>query len=149
MLPKVLKLIFGSKDTVGNLAELIRAVAKTRAFTELGKVARQIFVWKGKGDKDSLEMCRTITIAGAILKLSEACVKEAGLVFWKRAGFPRPYWGQFSGAPESIYIWLSTVECYIRQGLSPQTILTDVSRAFDRVCIELYMRKLLDYGLPR
>ena len=88
-------------------------------------------------------------MAGAVLKLCEACVKDAGELFWKKAGFPCPYWGQFSGAPESIYIWQSTVECYIRRGYKPETTLTDVSKAFDRLCIKLYMRKLIDYGLPR
>ena len=43
------------------------------------------------------------------------------------------------------YIWQSTVECYIRQGQRP----TAVSRAFDRLCVQLYMRKLVDFGLPR
>ena len=131
------------------LADLIRAVAKTRIFPSRGKIARQIFVWKGKGEKDSLDNCRTITMAGALLKLCEACVKDAGSIFWKEAGFPSPYWGQFSGAPESVYIWMSTVECYIRRGLKPETTLTDVSRAFDRLCVKLYIRKLVDFGLPR
>ena len=69
--------------------------------------------------------------------------------YWKKAGFPCTYWGQFSGAPESIYIWLSTVECYIRNGQRPETALTDVSKAFDRPSIKLFMRKLVGYGLPR
>ena len=149
ILPMLLKLLFGSKDTVKPLADLVRAVARTRIFPASGKIARQIFVWKGKGERDSLAGCRTITMAGAVLKLCEACVKDAGAIFWKKAGFPCPYWGQFSGAPESIYIWQSTVECYIRRGQRPETTLTDVSKAFDRVCIKLYMRKLMDYGLPR
>ena len=149
ILPVVIKLFFGSSETVGTLAELIRAVVRTRIFPTKGKLARQIFVWKGKGEKNSLEMCRTITIANSILKLTESCVKAASLSFWKKAGFPCSYWGQFFGAPESIYIWQSTVECYIRRGLCPVTTLTDVSKAFDRVCIKLYERKLFDYGLPR
>ena len=44
---------------------------------------------------------------------------------------------------------LSTVECYIRKSLRPETALTDVSKAFDRPSIKLYMKKLVDYGLPR
>ena len=149
ILPTVVKLLFGSLDTVKPLADLIRAVVRLRIFPRKGKIARQIFVWKGKGGKNSLENCRTITMSGAILKLCEACVKEAAMCFWKEAGFPCAYWGQFSGAPESLYIWLSTVECYIRNGKRPETSLTDVSRAFDRVSLDLYARKLVDYGLPR
>ena len=133
ILPMLLKLLFGNKDTVKPLADLIRAVVRTRIFPASAKIARQIFVWKGKGERDSLDGCRTITMAGAVLKLSEACVKDAGELFWKKAGFPCPYWGQFSGAPESIYIWQSTVECYIRRGYKPETTLTDVSKAFDRL----------------
>ena len=129
ILPIVVKLFFGHLDTVGPLADLIRAVVRTRSFPRGGKIARQIFLWKGKGEKNSLENCRTITLAGAILKICEACVKQAGMKYWKRAGFPCAYWGQFSGAPESIYIWVSTVECYIRNGLRPETALTDVSKA--------------------
>ena len=144
-----MKVLFGSKDTAKPLADLIRAVARTRIFPDKGKVGRQIFVWKGKGERNSLKMCRTITMSNAILKLCEACVKDAGMNYWTKSGFPCSYWGQFSGAPESIYIWLSTVECYLRRGLRPETSLTDVSRAFDRLCIKLYMRKLYDYGLPR
>ena len=149
ILPVLVKLLFGSKDTVKPLADFIRAVTRTRIFPDKGKVCRQIFVWKGKGERNSLKMCRTITMSSAILKLCEACVKDAGMIYWKKSGFPCSYWGQFSGAPESIYIWLSTVECYLRKGLRPETSLTDVSRAFDRLCIKLYMRKLYDYGLPR
>ena len=37
----------------------------------------------------------------------------------------------------------------MRRGLRPETTLTDVSKAFDRLCIKLYVRKLVDYGLPR
>ena len=147
--PVLVKVLFGSIDTVKPLADLIRAVVRTRIFPTKGKIARQIFAWKGKGEKDSLGKCRTITMAGAILKLCEACVKDAGSIYWKKAGFPCPYWGQFSGAPESLYIWQSTVECYIRRGHRPGTTLTDVSKAFDRLCIKLYERKLVDYGLPR
>ena len=88
-------------------------------------------------------------MAGAILKLCQACVKDAGLIYWKNAGFPCSYWGQFSGAPESLYIWQSTVECYIRQDQRPETTLTDVSRAFDRLNVKLHTRELVDYGLPR
>ena len=110
ILPILVKLLFGHLDTVGPLADMIRAVVRTRNFPKGGKVARQIFLWKGKGEKNSLENCRTVTMAGAILKICEACVKQAGMKYWKKAGFPCAYWGQFSGAPESIYIWLSTVE---------------------------------------
>ena len=77
-------------------------------------------------------------MANSILKLSESCVKVASLSFWKKAGFPCSHWGQFFGALESLYIWQSTVECYIRRGLRPETTLTDISKAFDRVCIKLY-----------
>ena len=104
ILPVVLKLFFGRLETVIHLAELIRAVVKTRIFPTKGKLARQIFAWKGKGEKNSLGMCRTITMANSILKLSESCVKAAGLSFWKKAGFPCSYWREFSVAPESIYI---------------------------------------------
>ena len=44
---------------------------------------------------------------------------------------------------------MSTVEKYIRRGCRPITLLTDVSKAFDRVHLELYRRKLFDFGLPR
>ena len=147
--PVLVKALFGSKDTVKPLADLIRAVARTRIFPTKGKLARQIFVWKGKGGRDCIDRCRTITMANAILKLCEACVKDAGSIHWQKAGFPCSYWGQFSGAPESIYIWQSTVECYLRRGKRPETTLTDVSKAFDRLCIKLYVRKLVNYGLPR
>ena len=147
--PIVVKLFFASLETVRPLADLIRAVVRTRCFPSGGKIARQIFIWKGKGEKNALDNCRTITMANAILKVCEGCVKQAGLKYWKKAGFPCAYWGQFSGAPESIYIWLSTVECYTRNGHRPETSLTDVSKAFDRLSIKLYMRKLVDYGLPR
>ena len=102
--PVVIKLLFGESDSVGPLAELIRAVVRTRRFPNEAKIARQIFLWKGKGEKNCLDNCRTITLAGAILKLCEACVKEAGGRYWAKAGFPCDYWGQFSGAPESLYI---------------------------------------------
>ena len=105
ILPRLLKLLFGNKDTVKPLADLIRAVVRTRIFPASAKIARQIFVWKGKGERDSLDGCRTITMAGAVLKLCEACVRDADEIFWKKAGFPCPYWGHFSGAPESIYIF--------------------------------------------
>ena len=104
ILPVLVKVLFGRKETVDPLADLIRAVVRTRIFPTKGKYARQIFVWKGKGEKDSLDMCRTVTMAGAILKVCEACVKEAGLKYWFKAGFLSSYWGQFSGAPESLYI---------------------------------------------
>ena len=81
ILPTVVKLLFGSLDTVKPLADLIRAVVRLRIFPMKGKIARQIFVWKGKGGKNSLENCRTITMSGAILKLCEACVKEAAMCF--------------------------------------------------------------------
>ena len=41
------------------------------------------------------------------------------------------------------------MECYIRLGQRPETTMTDVSKPFDRLCIKLYARKLVDYGLPR
>ena len=41
------------------------------------------------------------------------------------------------------------MECYTRRGQRPETTLTDVSKAFDRLHIKLYERKLVDYGLPR
>ena len=68
--PVLVKALFGSKDTVKPLADLIRAVARTRIFPTKGKLARQIFVWKGKGGRVCIDMCRTITMANAILKLS-------------------------------------------------------------------------------
>ena len=99
--------------------------------------------------RNNLENCRTITMANIILKLAESCVKCSAQSFWIRAGFPRSYWGHFFGAPESIYVWLSTVEKYLRSNLRPETALTDVSRAFDRVHHGLFKRKLYDFGLPR
>ena len=37
----------------------------------------------------------------------------------------------------------------MRSNLKPETGLTDVSRAFDRVHHELFRRKLYNFGLPR
>ena len=71
ILPILVKALFGCKETVKPLAYLIRAVAKTRVFPSKGKIARQIFVWKGKGEKDSLEDCRAITVAGVVLNYVE------------------------------------------------------------------------------
>ena len=81
ILPAVVKLLFGSLDTVKPLTDLIRAVVRTRRFPSKGKIACQIFVWKGKGAKNDLGNCRTITMSGAILKLCEACDMEAGIQF--------------------------------------------------------------------
>ena len=128
---------------------MIRAVVRTRAFPEGGKIARQIFCWKGVGLRNDLDNCRTITMANLILKLTESCVKCSAKTFWSKAGFPRSYWGHFFGAPESVYVWLSTVEKYLRSGVKPETALTDVSRAFDRVHHGLFKRKLFNFGLPR
>ena len=107
MKPTIIKLLFGAKDLVNHLGEMIRAVTRTRAFPDEGKIARQIFCWKGV--RNNLENCRTITMANIILKLAESCVKYSAQSFWNKAGFPRSYWGHFFGAPESIYVWLSTV----------------------------------------
>ena len=148
MRPEVIKLLFGHGDTVGPLSNMIRAVARTRVFPEGGKMAKQVFVWKGNGERNKLSNCRTITIANIIHKLAESCIKDSAEGIWAQAGFPRPYWGHFFGAPESLYIWVSTVEKYLRGGEKPITILTDVSRAFDRVHHELYKKKLVDYRLP-
>ena len=149
ILPRVIKLLFGSADSVRPLSEMIRAVVRTRIFPEEGKVARQTFLWKGVGSKGSLDNCRPITLANVILKLAESCVKDASKHYWALAGFPRHFWGHFFGAPESIYLWMSTVEAYLRTGRSPVTALTDVSQAFNRLNLNLYMRKLFDFGLPR
>ena len=147
--PVVIKLLFGASDLVVPLGEMIRAIARTRVFPDSGKIAKQIFCWKGVGVRNKLENCRTITMANVLLKLAESCMKKSGLAYWRLAGFPRSYWGHFFGAQESLYIWSSTVEKYVRLGKAPQTALTDVSRAFDRLNVELYKRKLLDFGIPR
>ena len=60
--------------------------------------------------RDKLNNCRTITIANIVHKLAESCIKDSAKDIWASAGFPRPYWGHFFGAPENLYIWLSTVE---------------------------------------
>ena len=101
MRPDVIKLLFGHGDTVGPLANMIRAVARTRVFPEGGKMAKQVFVWKGNGERNKLSNCRTITIANIIHKLAESCIKDSAEGIWAQAGFPRPYWGHFIGAPES------------------------------------------------
>ena len=88
-------------------------------------------------------------MSNILLKLAESCVKVAAQRHWYAAGFPRRYWGHFFGAPESVYIWMSTVEKYIRLGKTPRTVLTDVSQAFNRVNHELFKRKLFGFGLPR
>ena len=62
ILPKVIKLLFGSVDSVRPLSEMIRAVVRTRIFPEKGKVARQTFLWKGVGKKGSLDNWRSITL---------------------------------------------------------------------------------------
>ena len=147
--PIVVKLLFGAKDLVNPLGEMLRAVARTRVFPKGGKLAKQIFCWKGVGVRNHLDNCRTITMANIILKLAESCVKNSAKRLWKEAGFPRPYWGHFFGAPESIYVWLSTVEKYSRSKVTPTTALTDVSRAFDRLHHRLFKRKLFNFGIPR
>ena len=100
--PIVIKLLFGAEDLVNPLGEMFRAVVRTRVFPQEGKVTKQIFCWKGVDVRNQLENCRTITMANIILKLAESCVKKSAMAMWKRAGFPRPYWGHFFGAPESI-----------------------------------------------
>ena len=147
--PKVIKLLFASKDSVMPLSEMIRAIARTRIFPQKGKVARQTFLWKGVGSRGSLKNCRPITLTNVILKLAESCIKDASRQFWSSAGLPRPYWGHFFGAPESIYLWMSTIEAHRRTGESPITTLTDVSQAFNRLNHELFTKKLLGLGLPR
>ena len=69
ILPILVNLFFGGLDMVGPLADLIRAVVRTHCFPRAGKIARQIFIWKGKVEKNYLDNCRTITMAGAILKI--------------------------------------------------------------------------------
>ena len=100
--PKTIKLLFGSPDSVRPLSNMIRAVVRTRVFPEMGKVTKQTFLWKGVGKKGSLENCRPITLANVLLKLAESCVKDATQKYWSLAGFPRPFWGHFFGAAESI-----------------------------------------------
>ena len=128
---------------------MIRAIAGTKIFPKKGKVARQTFLWKGEGSRGSLNNCRPITLTNVLLKLAESCIKDASQHYWFSAGFPRPFWGHFFGAPESIYIWMSTVETRDRSGESPITALTDVSQAFNRLNHKLFMRKPFDLGLPR
>ena len=41
--PLIIKLLFSSRETVAPLGEMIRAVARTRAFPDGGKIAKQIF----------------------------------------------------------------------------------------------------------
>ena len=53
--PKVTKLLFGSDDLVNPLGELLRAVIRTRIFPSGGKLAKQIFCWKGVGVRNNLE----------------------------------------------------------------------------------------------
>lgn len=149
ILPSVIKLLFGRPDSVQPMGDMIRAVAKTRLFPTDGKVSKQVFIWKGKGLRNILENNRPITMASIPLMLAELCVKSSARLLWSTFGFPRDYWGHFFGAPESIYVWMSTVEKYIRRGCRPITLLTDVSKAFDRVHLELYRRKLFDFGIPR
>ena len=147
--PDVIKLLFGAEDLVNPLGEMIRAVVRTRVFPEGGKKAKQIFCWKGVGVRNNLDNCRTITMGNILLKLAESCIKKSASAFWNVAGFPRSYWGHFFGAPESIYVWQSTVEKYSRLNMVPETALTDVSRAFDRLNHGLFKRKLFNFGLPR
>ena len=149
ILPKVIKLLFGETDSVRPLGEMIRAIARTRIFPEKGKVARQTFLWKGEGRRGFLGNCRPITLTNVLLKLSESCIKDASQHYWSSAGFPRPFWGHFFGAPESIYVWMSTIEARARNCESPITALTDVSQAFNRLNHMLFRKKLFDLGLPR
>ena len=123
---------------------MILAVVRTRVFPEGGKKAKQIFCWKGVGVRNNLDNCRTITMGNILLKLAESCIKKSASAFWNVAGFPRSYWGHFFGAPESIYVWQSTVEKYSRLNMVPETALTDVSRAFDRLNHGLFERKLFN-----
>ena len=44
--PVAIKLMFGASDLAAPLGEMIRAIARTRAFPDDAKVARQIFCWK-------------------------------------------------------------------------------------------------------
>ena len=145
ILPKVVKLIFGNSDLVRPLAEMIRAVVRTRMFPTGGKIAKQAFLWKGKGNRESLDNCRPITLANVHLKLAESCVKDASQSHWSAAGFPRNYWGHFFGAPESIYIWMTTVERFYRQGKSPKTALTDISQAFNCLNHTIFKKKLINF----
>ena len=89
--PDVINLLFGAEDLVNPLGEMLRAVIRTRVFPKGGKLAKQIFCWKGVGVRNHLGNCRTITMANIILKLAEACVKGSAMAMWKSAGFPRPY----------------------------------------------------------
>ena len=77
MRPDVIKLLFGKNDTVWPLSNMIRAVARTRVFPEGGKIVKQVFVWKGVGERNRLNNCRTITIANIIHKLAESCIKDS------------------------------------------------------------------------
>ena len=43
-LPMIIKLLFGSPDSVGPLSKMIQAVARTRIFPKMGKVAKQTFL---------------------------------------------------------------------------------------------------------
>ena len=47
ILPMVIKLLFGYSDMVAPLGEMFRAIARTRVFPDGGKIAKQIFCWKG------------------------------------------------------------------------------------------------------
>ena len=133
ILPKVIKLLFGTTDSIRPLSEMIRAIARTRIFPKKGKVARQTFLWKCEGSRGSLNNCRPITLTNVLLKLAESCIKDASQHYWLSAGFPRPFWEHFFGAPESIYVWMSTVEARRKTGESPITALNDVSQAFNRL----------------
>ena len=127
--------MFGASDLVILLEEMIRAVVRARAFPEGVKIAKHIFCWKGVGLRNSIENCRTFTMANVILKLTESCVKCAAQTLRSNAGFPRSFWAHFFDALESVFVWLSTVKKYLRSGVDPQTALTNASRAFDRVYI--------------
>ena len=97
MRPDVIKLFFGSGDCVSPLSEMIRAIARTRVFPDGGKIAKQVFVWKGVGKRNKLSNCRTITIANIVHKLAESCIKASAMGIWTKSGFPKPYWGVFLG----------------------------------------------------
>ena len=80
MRPDVIKLLFGETDSVWPLSNMIRAVARTRVFPEGGKIAKQVFFWKGVGGRNKLNNCRTITITNIVHKLAESCIKDSFLV---------------------------------------------------------------------
>ena len=98
MTTSLMKLLFGAKDIVNPVGEMMRAIARTRVFPEGSKIAQQIFCWKGCGLRNKLENCRTITMANVSLKLAESCTKTSSKTFWESAGFPRSFWQGLPGA---------------------------------------------------